>query len=59
MNTKDINSKEYALWFSGYLKDALENLKLIKDTPDNHECILAFKITLLSNLVKAQDILLS
>lgn len=59
MILKDTNSKEYALWFSEYLKDALENLKLIKDTPDNHECILAFKITLLSNLVKAQDILLS
>lgn len=59
MILKDPNSKEYALWFSGYLKDALENLKLIKDTPDNHECILTFKITLLSNLVKAQDILLS
>lgn len=41
MILKDTNSKEYALWFSGYLKDALENLKLIKDTPDNHECILA------------------
>lgn len=59
MILKDTTSKEYALWLSGYLKDALENLKLIKDTPDNHECILAFKITLLSNLIKAQDILLS
>ena len=31
MILKDTTSKEYALWFSGYLKDALENLKQIKD----------------------------
>ena len=56
--TQDINSVDYAKWFSSDLKIGLSHLNQIEETDENKISLLNLKNAFMRNIISAQDILL-
>lgn len=56
--TQDINSVDYAKWFSSDLKIGLSRLNQIEETDENKISLLNLKNAFMRNIISAQDILL-